>query len=122
MPTVVCKHCGKKMPHRARGLCRLCFKTHRDQYPPLKRQGYKKNKAYEDFDGGFELADEPCLATPGSEEKIRVLAARFEAKVCLWHPMDLVDDSHPLFLIPAPADKLLDSGNHDLDEEETDGN
>jgi hypothetical protein len=34
------------------------------------------------------LPPAPTAALPGSEEKIRVLTARFRLGVSLWHPLD----------------------------------
>jgi hypothetical protein len=43
-----------------------------------------------DFNGGYQLPAEPTQALPGTEEKIRVLAERFDRHDALWHPQDAI--------------------------------
>ena len=54
----------------------------------------------EDIDTDFEVEDyaslgvdplDPTAAKPGSEEKVRMLAARYAAGVPLWHDEDCYD-------------------------------
>ena len=46
----------------------------------------------------------PTEAKPGSEDKVRMLAARYAAGVPLWHDSDCYDHG------PAPAEFLDESG------------
>jgi hypothetical protein len=73
-------------------------------------------------DNAHEFADEvvslagvnpksPTEAKPGSEDKVRMLAARYAAGVPLWHDSDCYDHG------PAPAEFPEDS-NYDSEEEE----
>jgi hypothetical protein len=55
----------------------------------------------------------PTEAKPGSEDKVRMLAARYAAGVPLWHDSDCYDHG------PAPAG-FLDDGSYDSESEEED--
>jgi hypothetical protein len=74
-------------------------------------------------DGFFDLDEEmafynsvgvnpsgPTAAKPGSEDKVRVLAARYAAGLPFWHKDDVVDHG--------PKVKIVDEDEEDLDEDE----
>jgi hypothetical protein len=72
-----------------------------------------------DYDGFFEDFDyaalginptSPTPAKPGSEDKVRVLAARYAAGLPLWHDEDCYDHG--------PAQALLNNDEEDFEEEE----
>lgn len=54
----------------------------------------------------------PTEAKPGSEDKVRMLAARYAAGVPLWHDSDCYDHG------PAPVEFLDDSSYESEEEEE----
>jgi len=54
----------------------------------------------------------PTEAKPGSEDKVRMLAARYAAGVPLWHDSDCYDHG------PAPAEFLDDNGYGPEEEED----
>jgi hypothetical protein len=53
----------------------------------------------------------PTEAKPGSEDKVRMLAARYAAGIPLWHDSDCYDHG------PAPAE-FLEDGEFSSEEEE----
>ena len=62
----------------------------------------------EEFDlSGYDPTT-PTGAKPGSEDKVKMLAARYSAGVPLWHDSDCYDHG------PVSLDALV-NGNHDLD-------
>jgi hypothetical protein len=64
----------------------------------------------ESFEGIDPLA--PTLAKPGSDEKVRMLAARYAAGVPLWHDSDCYDHG------PSGSGLLIDTGLQEEEEEE----
>lgn len=64
-----------------------------------------------DFTGYDPLT--PTEAKPGSEDKVKMLAARYSAGVPLWHDSDCYDHG------PGTADALAD-GALDFEEEDVD--
>jgi hypothetical protein len=56
----------------------------------------------------------PTEAKPGSEEKVKMLAARYAAGIPLWHDGDCYDHG------PAPAEFLANSEFETEEEEEID--
>ncbi len=86
-----CRHCKRRKasPGR-RGLCYSHY------FNPAIRQLYpsthpKAGAASRGVDGdgmGLRLPAKPTHTEPGTEERIRVLAARESAKVALFHPDD----------------------------------
>ena len=82
-----CRHCGASRVLHRRGLCYACYFTPaiRKKYGPVSPMG---NKAL-GFDTARQLLPpEPTDAIPGSEAKIRVLEARFAARLQMHHPDD----------------------------------
>jgi hypothetical protein len=78
--------------------------------------------SFDQGDGGYDGDDlvltgvDPLIPTeakPGSEEKVRMLAARYAAGIPLWHDEDCYDHG------PAQAEFLANSG-FDAEEEEED--
>lgn len=88
-----CKHCGAKTT-RNRGLCKPCYYDPeiRGQYPRLTTEGRKVPRRGKFTRNLYGLAvrpvPAPTYAEPGSEAKIAVLVARFEARQQLWNPLD----------------------------------
>jgi hypothetical protein len=81
---IVCEHCKKNRYPFGRGLCKACYRNHRDEYPRL----YEARWEYSDIHGEVPLADCPTAALPGTEAKILVMQARMEKRVALFHPSD----------------------------------
>ncbi len=82
-----CQHCKRKKVNRPRGLCWSCY------YTPLVRDLHPSTSKYlgKNDDGRrprFRLPEEPTDARPGSEEKIRIMAARYERGEAIFHPDD----------------------------------
>ena len=75
--------------------------------------------SFEEGDGGYEdslvlVGVDPLIPTeakPGSEEKVRMLAARYAAGIPLWHHGDCYDHG------PAPAE-FLANPEFEAEEEE----
>jgi hypothetical protein len=77
-----CRHCGRKPTNRPRGLCFRCFRLFRDLYESgAARRGIGLAAPVRPF-------GRPTAARPGTEEKMRTLTARLEAREPLWHPAD----------------------------------
>lgn len=80
-------------------------------------KGMTKRRAMESkFELPFELEDfsaqgidpaAPTDAKPGSEEKVRMLAARYAAGLPLWHAEDRTDHGPEKLEILEEADELL---------------
>lgn len=86
-----CRHCGRSVVLKARGLCWTCLQSPavRDLYPPdspfaRKGSGAGRNP------GGLPLPPEPTDTPPGSPERASVYAERVAAGVSIWHPLDRV--------------------------------
>lgn len=110
---IVCKHCGRTLQHRAKGLCSTCFYKHGGQYPCLAppkswerkyKERFNGDGLSDDFNGEAAPCLEPTDARPGSDEKIEVLGRRFAAKQNLWHMRDNWQK-----ILPANGDNVLDS-------------
>lgn len=75
-----------------------------------------EDQAHEYGDDTVSLAGvnpkSPTEAKPGSEDKVRMLAARYAAGVPLWHDSDCYDHG------PAPAEFLGDGSFDSAEEEE----
>ncbi len=75
-----------------------------------------EEEAHEFGDEAVSLAGvnpkSPTEAKPGSEDKVRMLAARYAAGVPLWHDSDCYDHG------PAPVEFLEEGGFASEDEEE----
>ncbi|MGH8612408.1 MAG: hypothetical protein ACREYF_10300 [Gammaproteobacteria bacterium] len=90
-----CRHCGHEPANRPRGLCWNCY------YAPGIRERYQTPspyaRRYTDRDGEAEPSGNPCLALPGTAEKIAILAQRAALRLALWHPGDvrLLDRPEP---------------------------
>jgi hypothetical protein len=87
-----CVHCKVRKKARPRGLCQACYYSSeiRGVYPDAIYDRWKEKLG--DMNGGYKLPSEPTDARPGTEEKIKVLADRAEKKVCLFHPLDKLND------------------------------
>lgn len=85
-PTI-CRHCSKSKVNRPRGLCWSCYYNPgvKEMYPSTSKFAHRGT-------GNFTgIVAEPVAATealPGTEEKIRILAARVARRESLWHRDD----------------------------------
>ncbi len=84
-----CRHCEMVRCLRPRGLCWTCY------YMPGVRELHPSTSKFAQQGVGIgfgkdQLPANPTDARPGTEEKIKVLEARAEAKTSLWHPNDAV--------------------------------
>lgn len=86
----VCVHCQDPMRkvNRPRGLCWRCDKTPgvRELYATNAKYGRKGSAL---FAGAAPLPDHPTVCVPGSEGKIRVMAARAAQGRSIFHPLDV---------------------------------
>ena len=84
---MLCRHCQKVRSNRPRGLCWSCYYSPgvRDMYPSTSKYA---RRGVSDFNGQTEVAAQPTLALPGSEDKVVVLAERARLGLSLWHPKD----------------------------------
>lgn len=83
-----CRHCGHEPANRPRGLCWTCSTDQgiRSQYRsdnPCGRRGVL------DRQGRVPQPLEPCLALPGTPEKVAALEGRAQRGESLWHEGDL---------------------------------
>ena len=95
----ICQHCHQGKVSRPRQLCWTCFYAPgvRDQYPTTSKFARRG-------EGHFTappLECEPTTASPGTREKLEVLAQRARMRQRLWHPMDadFPGDPKPLALL-----------------------
>ncbi|QVL31120.1 hypothetical protein KIH39_20045 [Telmatocola sphagniphila] len=84
---MICRHCKKAKVSRPRGLCWCCF------YTPGVKELYPSTSKYArrgegNFSGKGVHPVAPTSATPGSAEKIAILAERVRNRQELWHPSD----------------------------------
>lgn len=70
----------------------------------------------EDFDFSNIDPVSPTAAKPGSDDKVRMLAARYAAGVPLWHDGDCYDHGPSDHSDPLDGDSLSDS-RFDLDDD-----
>ena len=86
---MLCRHCQKTKSNRPRGLCWTCYYTPgvRELYPSTSKFA---RRGVGNFSGNAPLPDAPTDATPGSEEKIRILIERARLKQALFHPLDSI--------------------------------
>src|SRR3989442_432221 len=84
---MMCRHCSKAPVSRPRRLCWSCYYKPgvRELYPSTSKFG---RRGVGNFNGNRPLPAFRTEATPGSAEKIAVLAERAEMKMSLWHPDD----------------------------------
>ena len=92
---MICRHCQKSKVNRPRGLCWSCY------YRPGVREHYPSTSKYArrgvgNFCGRAPLPTCATAATPGSKQKLAVLAERAMNRQSLWHPDDLTFDSAPI--------------------------
>lgn len=81
-----------------------------------------KRTRHLDFVGGYQLPCCPTTWPPGSEGKIDVLTKRFEQRVSLWHPRDLiVNEWTAMLLFPDPDADMVNFTVDASHEEEADG-
>lgn len=82
----LCRHCGRNVVSRPRGLCWACY------YTPGLRDGYPSTSKFARRGLGSRTPKlfpvVPTEAPPGSPEKVETLAGRVAAGVHLWHPRD----------------------------------
>lgn len=83
---MLCRHCVRFVANRPRRLCWRCFAQPevRGRYPPLGAA----SGVGADHDAEPLPALEPTAACPGSEAKIRIMAARAERGEQIFHPLD----------------------------------
>jgi hypothetical protein len=83
---MMCRHCNKVKSNRPRGLCWSCYYTPgvREKFPSTSKFA---RRGVSDFCGKARLP-EPTAATPGSAEKVAILAERARLGLSLWHPLD----------------------------------
>lgn len=84
---VVCRHClRRKMARWRRGLCYQCSLDPAlyGQYPTNSKYG-RRGTGNGNTVGKLP---EPTTASPGTPEKMAVLADRAAAGLQLWHPLD----------------------------------
>lgn len=79
-----CRRCGRAGGIDRRGLCRPCYrdKGARRAYDRLSHQ---RSPVPQD---GLVPPAEPCLAMPGTPEKVEVMARRAESGEYLFHELD----------------------------------
>ena len=81
-----CRHCGKGLSSRPRGLCWSCY------YTPGLRELYPSTSKFArrgiDCRGRVEPPAAPTKARPGSPEKVAILERRARLHQALWHPDD----------------------------------
>jgi hypothetical protein len=94
-----CRHCGKRLVNRPRGLCWTCYYTPglRERYPSTSKFG---QRGVADFNGRVAPPPEPTPALPGSAEKVRILALRARQRQSLWHPDDAPMDKESRLAAP----------------------
>jgi hypothetical protein len=87
-----CRHCGRALVNRPRGLCWSCYYTPgvRDLYPSTSKFA---RRGVRDFNGRVPLPTRPTSALPGSPEKVSILVERARKRQSLWHPQDAGMDS-----------------------------
>ncbi len=88
---MICIHCQRDRVGYSRGLCGPCFRTAgtRDLYPVVSKFAATGMSMLNPV--GI-LPTATTTATPGSEEKIRVLTERAEMGLALFHPRDGLPD------------------------------
>lgn len=95
-----CRHCGRTLTIRSRGLCQTCFDRPgvKENYPhlPSRFSAYLSNPGHRltgltDSTGAIVDDPEPTGAVPGTDEKIRVLARRASKGYSLFHPLDSIE-------------------------------
>jgi hypothetical protein len=79
----VCQHCGRQASGCAGGLCLECHADKKVRAMYRRRTGVRVR-----FARVHSLPAEPTAARPGSEEKLRILAARADRREQLFHPQD----------------------------------
>jgi len=84
---MICRHCHQSHVSRPRGLCWSCYYRPgvRDLYPSTSKFG---RRGLGIFNGAAPLPPYPTKASPGSSEKLAILAERARLKQSLWHPDD----------------------------------
>jgi hypothetical protein len=82
-----CRHCGRGLVNRPRGLCWSCYYTPglRERYPSTSKFA---RRGVGSFYGQVQLPPEPTMALPGTPEKVAVLEQRAHRHQALWHPQD----------------------------------
>ena len=88
-----CRHCGKIPANRPRQLCRICWMdmSIRTQYETLSKYGRRIETEEVKTRHDYPLPLTPTSAQPGSEEKIQVMAHRYECGQAIFHPLDQPD-------------------------------
>jgi hypothetical protein len=97
---MLCRHCGRRLVSRPRGLCWTCYYTPglRELYPSTSKYA---QRGVDDFNGRVELPPEPTRAPPGSSEKVSILAQRARQRLALWHPQDAPMDAESCMVAPS---------------------
>jgi hypothetical protein len=90
-----CRHCGRGLVNRPRGLCWSCYYTPglRERYPSTSK--FARRGVGNEY-GRAELPPEPTSALPGTAEKVAVLEQRAQRHQALWHPYDALRCSENL--------------------------
>ena len=88
---ITCISCGERKPHEARQLCRSCYKNSGSGTPFLKSSlGCVIAEEEDRRDSMRVLPLTPTMARPGTEEKIQVMIARHARFETLYHEHDCV--------------------------------
>lgn len=89
-----CRHCGRTLTIRSRGLCQTCFDKPgiREKYPhlPSPFNAYLSRPGHR-LTGAAANDPNPTDAVPGSSEKMAVLEFRASNGYELFHPEDSID-------------------------------
>lgn len=87
---MTCRHCQSHNVNRPRGLCWGCYYRPglRDLYPSTSR--YARRGVGNGHLVNAPIPQVPTAASPGSNEKLRVLAERAKRDERLHHPNDAV--------------------------------
>lgn len=88
---ITCLSCGERKPHEARQLCRPCYKNSGSDTPLLSHSLGSTRLEEENKRDSLRTAPlTPTMARPGTEEKIRVMMARHARFETLYHEHDCV--------------------------------
>lgn len=89
-----CRHCGRTLTIRSRGLCQTCFDRPgvKESYPhlPSPFNAYMTRAGHRLTGSGAD-DPQPTSAVPGTDEKIRVLEYRASQGYSLFHPLDSIE-------------------------------
>lgn len=97
---MICQHCRRTVACRPRQLCWVCYHTPgvRELYPGTSKHA---RRGVGNCCGNRPLPAIPTRASPGSPEKLTVLAERASLKLCLFHPEDVTEKNPGLEMLRA---------------------